>query len=1036
MGCNLPCATKSQIRSCPRQRFGYRNKDKAILRGGRRAITEPVFRYAAFISYSHADEEAATWLQRAIENYRIPAAFVERERRSRLFGNRIGKVFRDREELSSQSNLAAAIQQALEESAALIVICSPAAARSRYVNEEIRAFKAQGKSERIFTLIVDGEPHAEGKSIGGRRLAADDECFPKALTHTLSPDGEISDAPESYEHIAADIRPGKDDRQSARLKLVAGLLGVGLDDLIQRERVAERRRVRIALGAAGVFASVAALAGYFGWDASRKGAALQVALADAREQRDEARAQRGIAIRERNQAEYQRGIAERQTRVAEEQRKLAELRQQEAIRQRDRATLAQRMEREARVQEAAARQEADRQRDAVLVRSSQALAAKAREEAALGRGSTAFARALEARMTAPAAQIPPEADAALLAALVAPVESLSITRTQAPLTTVHFSGDDHWLLTTAGDGDARVIELDDDPTHYAERAVRFHAPAVTGTLFNDSPGKLDVTLFLPPRSLAGGKTFQAHYDLFETAVSNADEPAITDHSTVIAEGRSRALIRRPDGIVMDIEKTTLSGDVVAVAADRVRAAAPDARRLLDASGGSLSIVDYRTGLVRTALVLPFIADRASFSRDGSKLVLVGQAEGNGFGQIVGAGGEPVAALQFTDGIFRGGTSFVGVAFRDEGDNVVALRDDGRTFVWSASDGRLIDHFEKPEGVSGTATTLSPGGRWALARDGIGGSIWRTERPLTLTSVTADRVDTGQPPEQCRRDEEALCPADRATPLPRGMEWYRFGGDQMASQDGRYRLAQVADDQGRLAVSLVDATGEPAGCARQWTDWQSRRAFVRQDGRMILFVDGGTGSIVDCDGGTADRAIAHGPSRLTGINEAILAAAFLPGDRLATAGTDQQLMIWDARTGALLMESSTSDVIDEIGLSETGHYQGREYRTEEDRKLLALMIPPATAEAPSFHGRRDSARHARRLVRIPGGAMPSARFIDTAFERAGLDKAVDASGLDRLDRDILYMRAESQSIDALLERYPWLPRDAVLRLRQILGIPGP
>lgn len=997
-------------------------------------MTEPVFRYAAFISYSHADEEAATWLQRAIENYRIPAAFVERERRSRLFGNRIGKVFRDREELSTQSNLAAAIQQALEQSAALIVICSPAAARSRYVNEEIREFKAQGKSERIFTLIVDGEPHAEGKMIGGRLLGADDECFPRALTHTLGSDGGISDTLESYEHIAADIRPGKDDRQSARLKLVAGLLGVGLDDLIQRERVAERRRVRIALGAAGVFASVAALAGYFGWDASRKGAALQVALADAREQRDDARAQRGIAIKERNQAEYQRGVAERQTRLAEEQRKLAELRQQEAVRERDRATLAQRMEREARIKEVAARQEADRQRDAVLVRSSQALAVKAQEEAALGRGSTAFVRALESRSTAPATQIPPEADAALLAALTAPIESLSITRTQAPLNTIHFSSDDHWLLTTAGDGDARVIELDDDPTHYAERAVQFHAPVVTGTLFNDSPGKLDVTLFLPPRSLAGGKTFQAHYDIFETGVSNADEAAITDHSTVIAEGRSRALIRRPDGIVMDIEKITLSGDVVAVAADQIRAAAPDAKRLLDASGGSLSIVDYRTGSVRTALALPFTADAVSFSQDGSKLVLVGQTEGSGFGQIVGSNGEPLAALQFTDGIFRDGTSFIGVAFRDEGEHVVALRGDGRTFVWSASDGRLIDHFEKPGAVAGAATALSPGGRWALARDGGGGSIWRTERPLTLTSVTADRVDSGQPPELCRRDEETLCPADATPPLPPGVEWYRFGGDQMASQDGRYRLAQVADDQGNLAVSLVDATGRSVGCARQWTNWQSRRAFVRQDGRMVLFVDGGTGLVVDCSGQSADRRIAHGQSRLTGINEAILAAAFLPGDRLATAGTDQQLKIWDARTGALLMETLTSDVIDEIGLAETGHYQGREYRIEEDRKMVALMIPPTTTDALAFYNMGSSPRHSRRLVRIPGGAMPSARFIDTAFERAGLDTAVNAAGLDRLDRDILYMRAESQSIDALLERYPWLPRDGVLRLRQILGIP--
>jgi len=30
------------------------------------------FKYRAFISYSHADEQWATWLHKAIETYRVP----------------------------------------------------------------------------------------------------------------------------------------------------------------------------------------------------------------------------------------------------------------------------------------------------------------------------------------------------------------------------------------------------------------------------------------------------------------------------------------------------------------------------------------------------------------------------------------------------------------------------------------------------------------------------------------------------------------------------------------------------------------------------------------------------------------------------------------------------------------------------------------------------------------------------------------------------------------------------------------------------
>jgi tetratricopeptide (TPR) repeat protein len=209
---------------------------------------QPAHRYRAFISYSHSDESWAKWLHRALETYRVPKRLVGRQTAFGAVPERLAPVFRDREELATATSLGETLTQALRDSACQIVICSPAAARSRWVNEEIRTFKGLGRADRIFALVVAGEPGASG-----RPETADQECFPAALLHELNPDGTLSN--RRTEPIAADARPGKDSRQAARLKLIAGLLGVGLDELKQRE--AARRQRRMAWLAAASIAGMA-----------------------------------------------------------------------------------------------------------------------------------------------------------------------------------------------------------------------------------------------------------------------------------------------------------------------------------------------------------------------------------------------------------------------------------------------------------------------------------------------------------------------------------------------------------------------------------------------------------------------------------------------------------------------------------------------------------------------------------------------------------------------------------------------------------
>lgn len=211
--------------------------------------------YVAYISYTTVDRPAARWLHRAIETYRVPRKMLAKvglEKPARL-----KPVFLDREELSSSANLAESLRTALDESDFLIVVCSPAAAASRWVNEEVKVFREQGKAERILCLIVGGEPLAVR-----RGFAPALECFPPALLGTAV-EGQIS-AESGAEPLAADLRPGGDSRGSARLKIIAALLGVSFDELRHRDHARHRRRLA-AVGSAAtvgcvVFAALAVAA--------------------------------------------------------------------------------------------------------------------------------------------------------------------------------------------------------------------------------------------------------------------------------------------------------------------------------------------------------------------------------------------------------------------------------------------------------------------------------------------------------------------------------------------------------------------------------------------------------------------------------------------------------------------------------------------------------------------------------------------------------------------------------------------------------
>ncbi len=193
-------------------------------------------KYWAFISYSHRDAKWADWLCKSLESYRPPKPLIGTTTARGPVPKRLSPVFRDREELASATDLGAVISAALQQSACQIVICSPQAAGSRWVNEEILTFKRLGRADCVFCLIVDGEPNASEDP-----AQAHQECFPPALRFHLGPDGNLSST--RAEPIAADARPGKDGRNNAKLKLIAGVLGLGFDALKRREQHRRNRRL-------------------------------------------------------------------------------------------------------------------------------------------------------------------------------------------------------------------------------------------------------------------------------------------------------------------------------------------------------------------------------------------------------------------------------------------------------------------------------------------------------------------------------------------------------------------------------------------------------------------------------------------------------------------------------------------------------------------------------------------------------------------------------------------------------------------------
>lgn len=180
--------------------------------------------YRAFISYSHRDDAVAKTLHRRLETYRLPKKLIGAPGERGPIPARLTPIFRDLDELSAADDLSVEIKAALARSEVLIILCSPAAKASKWVNLEIETFRAlHGTSRPVLAALIEGEPA---------------DAFPAALTAA------------GHEPVAADFRKGRDGKRLALLKLVAGIAGAPLDALVQRDAQRQNRRVMAITGGA------------------------------------------------------------------------------------------------------------------------------------------------------------------------------------------------------------------------------------------------------------------------------------------------------------------------------------------------------------------------------------------------------------------------------------------------------------------------------------------------------------------------------------------------------------------------------------------------------------------------------------------------------------------------------------------------------------------------------------------------------------------------------------------------------------------
>lgn len=220
------------------------------------------YKYVAFISYRHVqpDYDLAKRIHEEIENFKVPKELDPEGKYREL------RVFRDRDELTTK-DLSSSINEALQESEYLIIVCSHRTKESIWCTREVYEFRKHHPDDHIIPVIVEGEPH---------------EVFNEAMQNLKSKmigeDGSIIE--KDLELLAADLRPdtvkkpefagycqlentsspeleklkkasNKILKESEIYRIMATVLNVSFGDLKQRQKEKRLRRIILSVAVIG-----------------------------------------------------------------------------------------------------------------------------------------------------------------------------------------------------------------------------------------------------------------------------------------------------------------------------------------------------------------------------------------------------------------------------------------------------------------------------------------------------------------------------------------------------------------------------------------------------------------------------------------------------------------------------------------------------------------------------------------------------------------------------------------------------------------
>ena len=260
--------------------------------------------FDGFISYSHAaDGRLAPAVQRGLHRLAKPW-----HRRRALW------IFRDQTGLAVTPGLWSSIQTALDGSEYFVLLASPEAARSPWVNREIEHWIATKSADKVLPVVTDGE-WAWDEARGD--FTEDSTAVPPALRTVFTEEPFFLDLrwARGSEHLSLHHTRFRD----AIAQLAAPMHGISKDELEGEDVRQHRRARRMQFGAVVTLVVLALLTSLTGISAVRNGERAKAAAAEALRQQRVADGQRDNADRSAEEARRQQGLAQEQQRLAEQQ---------------------------------------------------------------------------------------------------------------------------------------------------------------------------------------------------------------------------------------------------------------------------------------------------------------------------------------------------------------------------------------------------------------------------------------------------------------------------------------------------------------------------------------------------------------------------------------------------------------------------------------------------------------------------------------------------------------------------------------------